>query len=89
MLFRARKFKHTTGSVAKAQAIGHGRPHSLLKTDADYLLRLTRHKPTLFLDEYTCCLELYRYFPVSLTTMHRTFEHAGLHVKRVQKLASE
>ena len=88
-LNRTRKRKHITGSVAKAQAIGRGRPRSLLKTDADYLLRLARHKPTLFLDEYTRRLELYRYLPVSLATIHRTFERANLHVKRVQKLASE
>ena len=37
MLFCAQKCKHTTGSVAKAQAIGRGHPRLLLKTDADYL----------------------------------------------------
>jgi transposase len=52
-LYRAQKRKHTTGSVAKAQAIGCGCPRSLLKTDADYLLHLAQHKPTPFLDEYT------------------------------------
>jgi hypothetical protein len=59
MLYCAQKRKHTTGSVAKAQAIGHSRPRSLLKTDADYLLHLAQHKPTLFLDKYTHRLELY------------------------------
>jgi transposase len=51
-LFRTQKQKHDTGSVAKAQAIRHGHPRSLLHSDAAYLLRLARHKPTLFLDEY-------------------------------------
>ena len=89
MLYCAQKRKHTTGSVVKAQAIGHSRPRSLLKTDADYLLHLAQHKPTLFLDKYTHCLELYWYLPVSLAMIHRTFECAGLCVKHVQKLASE
>jgi hypothetical protein len=89
MLYWAQKRKHITGSVAKAQAIGHGHPRSLLKTDTDYLLHLARHKPTLFLDEYAGCLELYWYLPISLAMIHCTFECAGLHVKHVQKLTSE
>jgi hypothetical protein len=56
-LFRTQKWKCNTGSVAKAQAIGRGRPRSLLHFDAAYLLRLARHKPTLFLDEYAHRLE--------------------------------
>ena len=55
-LFRTQKQKHNTGSVAKAQAIGCGRPHSLLQSDAAYLLHLAHHKPTLFLDQYAHCL---------------------------------
>jgi transposase len=51
-LFRTQKRKHNTGSVAKAQAIGQACPRSLLQSDAAYLLRLARHKPTLSLDEY-------------------------------------
>ena len=41
-----------TGSVAKAQAIGHGRLRTLTHNDAQYLVQLSRHNPTLFLDEY-------------------------------------
>lgn len=88
-LYRSQKRKRDTGSVAKAQAIGRGRPRSLLKQDAEYLLRLARHKPTLFLDEYQHQLTRYRHLPVCLTTIHLTLERAGLSVKHVQKLASE
>ena len=37
-LNRAIQCKQATGSVAKAQAIGRGRPWSLLRRDCDYLL---------------------------------------------------
>ncbi|KAJ7901531.1 hypothetical protein B0H13DRAFT_1621909, partial [Mycena leptocephala] len=88
-LIRARKRKHLTGSVAKAQAIGRGRPRTLAQTDADYLVRLARHNPTMFLDEYKDRLERYRYFPVSLSTIHRTFIRARMNLKAVQRMASE
>ena len=88
-LFRTQKQKHNTGSVAKAQAIGRAHPRSLLQSDAAYLLCLACHKPTLFLDEYAWWLKDFRHLPVSLATIHRTLQHAGLSVKHVQKLASE
>jgi len=44
--------KEATGSVAKAKVLGRGRPRRLLHSDSQYLVRLARHKPTLFLDEY-------------------------------------
>src|ERR1700737_1406447 len=56
-LFCTQKWKHDTGSVAKAQAIRCGCPCSLLHSDAAYLLHLAHHKPTLFLDEYACRLK--------------------------------
>jgi hypothetical protein len=34
-------------------------------------------------------MEKYRHLPVSITTIHRTFERAGLNVKQVQRMASE
>lgn len=88
-LFRAQRRKRATGSVAKAQAVGRGRPRSLATADAIYLLQMARHKPDLFLDEYAKRLQQHRYLSVHLTTIHRTLERAGLTVKRVQKLASE
>ncbi|KAJ7814860.1 hypothetical protein B0H13DRAFT_1664370 [Mycena leptocephala] len=88
-LIRMRKRKHLTGSVAKAQAIGRGRPRTLLQADADYLVRLARHNPTLFLDEYRDRLERYRHLPTSLSTIHRTFLRARMKLKAVQKMASE
>ncbi|KAG2113832.1 uncharacterized protein F5147DRAFT_552923, partial [Suillus discolor] len=78
-----------TGDVTKKLAIGRGRPRKLIHSDCLYLLCLARHKPTLFLDEYSCRLEEYRDLPVSLATIHALFKCAGLNVKRVQKLASE
>jgi transposase len=88
-LYRAMQRKNITGSVSKAQAIGRGRPRRVLFKDCQYLLRLARHKPTLFLDEYTRRLEEYRHLPVSLSTVHLTLRRAGLSVKHVQKLALE
>ncbi|KAJ7759964.1 hypothetical protein B0H16DRAFT_1301337 [Mycena metata] len=88
-LCRARKRRRETGSVAKAQAIGRGRPRTLLQADADYLVRLARHKPTTFLDEYRDRLERYRHLPTSLATIHRTFIRARMSLKQVQKMASE
>lgn len=88
-LTRAIQRKQLTGSVAKAQAIGHGHPWSLMRRDCDYLLWLTPYKPTLFLDEYFLCLKQFRSLSVSLVTIHRSLERAGLNVKHVQKLARE
>ena len=81
--------KRLTGSVAKKQAIGRGRPRKLAIQDSQYLLKLARHKPATFLDEYTRRLEDSRFLNVSLATIHRTFIRAGLNVKRIQKLAAE
>jgi len=88
-LYRTACRKRLTGTVAHAKAIGRGRPRILFQSDCQYLLRLARHKPSRFLDEYAHRLELYRFLPVSLATLHRTFKRAGLSVKRLQKLASE
>ena len=77
------------GTVAKANAIGRGRPQKILLADTCYLVRLARHKPTLFLDEYRSRLERYRLLTVSMATIHRALERAGLNVKQVQKMALE
>ncbi|KIK78870.1 hypothetical protein PAXRUDRAFT_78859, partial [Paxillus rubicundulus Ve08.2h10] len=78
-----------TGSIAKAQAIGHGRPRKLASNNAQYLLRPPHHTPTHFLDEYLKHLSNHRYLGISLTTVHRTFERARISIKQVQKLAAE
>ena len=49
---RAEQRYRLTGTVAKAQAIGRGRPWKALHEAVQYLIRLAHHKPTLFLDEY-------------------------------------
>ncbi|KAJ7135505.1 hypothetical protein C8R43DRAFT_817122, partial [Mycena crocata] len=79
----------TTGSVAKAAAIGRGRPRLLHHRDSEYLLRIARHKPSRFLDEYQTFLHRYRLLPIHISTIHQTFERAGLSVKRIQNMASE
>jgi transposase len=86
---RTKRCFRLTGSVTKAQAIGRGRPRKLVYNDTHYLLRLSRHNPIHFLDEYSKHLSDHQYLGVSLTTIHRTFERAGISVKRVQKLAAE
>lgn len=88
-LYRAHQRKLLAGSVAPLQAIGRGRPRSLIRRDCDYLLRLAKHKPTLFLDEYAQRLQQNRELSVCVTTIHRSLERAGLNVKHVQKMASE
>lgn len=53
-LYQAQCCKCTTGSVAKAQVLGWGRPHKLLHLDSQYLLCLACHKPTqLYLVHWT------------------------------------
>jgi len=59
------------GTVAKAQAIGRGRPRKALRNDLQYLIRLAHHNPVLFLDEYQRRLEEYRLLPLSIATIHR------------------
>ena len=88
-LYHVLRCKAATGSVANPPAISCGRPRTLMRRDCNFLLQLARHKPTLFLDEYSRQLELNRELPVSLATIHRSLERAGLNVKHVQKLASE
>jgi transposase len=88
-LHRAARRFCLTGDVANHPAIGRGRPRHLLQADCQYLIALAQHNPTVFLDEYAKRLHQFRFLPVSLTTIHRSFERAGLSVKRVQKLASE
>jgi transposase len=88
-LYHAYQHKLLTGSVAPAHTISRGCPRSLHRHDCDYLLRLARHRPTLFLDEYAQQLKQHCELSVSLETVHRTLERAGLNVKHVQKLAAE
>jgi hypothetical protein len=88
-LFRVAHQKRLTGTVARTPAIGRGRPRLLAQSDAQYLLALAHHNPTLFLDEYHDRLDRYRYMPTSMATIHRTFERARLSVKCVQKMAAE
>ncbi|KAJ7739786.1 hypothetical protein DFH07DRAFT_752040, partial [Mycena maculata] len=79
----------TASTVAKAAAIGRGRPRLLHTLDSAYLLKLAHHNPCYFLDEYQQFLILYRDMPVHISTVHCTFERAGLSVKHVQRMASE
>jgi transposase len=88
-LFRVARQKRLTGSVAKTVAVGRGRPRSLVHADAQYLLSLARHNPTLFLDEYHDRLQRYRHLQASLATIHRTLRQAKLSIKRVQQMAAE
>ncbi|KAK7450171.1 hypothetical protein VKT23_013054 [Stygiomarasmius scandens] len=88
-LRRARKRWKQTGNVAKAKAIGRGRPGSLDNADVRYLLSLCRQQPVRFLDEYARLLERFRYNSVSLSIIHRAFKRARLSVKRIQRLARE
>lgn len=80
---------HAVGTVAKALAIGHGRPWKALQDDVGYLIRLAHHKPVLFLDEYQQWLKEYCHLSVSMTTIHHELAWAGLNVKCIQKMASE
>ncbi|KAF9018701.1 hypothetical protein BDZ89DRAFT_959832, partial [Hymenopellis radicata] len=87
--YRVRKCFHSSGDVAKAEALGRGRPQSIAEIDAHYLLSLCRTQPTTFLDEYRERLHRYRHLPVSMTTIHRFFIRHGINLKCVQKMASE
>ncbi|PPQ83379.1 hypothetical protein CVT24_001450 [Panaeolus cyanescens] len=82
-LYRAQQQKQLTGSAAPALPIGCGRPQTLLRRDAEYLLSLAQHRPTLFLNEYAKRVEVNCEISVSITTIHRTLERAGLNVKHI------
>ncbi|KAJ7939025.1 hypothetical protein B0H13DRAFT_1587376 [Mycena leptocephala] len=88
-LYHTRKRKILTGGVAKAAAHGRGRPRTPVEQDADYLVRLAKHKPTLFLVEYYRRLKRYRYLPTSISTIHRTFKRARMSLKQIQKMAAK
>ncbi|THU95224.1 hypothetical protein K435DRAFT_611291, partial [Dendrothele bispora CBS 962.96] len=83
-----RRWKET-GNVAKAQAIGRGRPRLLNNKDIRYLIALLRHKPTRFLDEYQQLLAQWRYNSVGITVIHRALQREGFSVKRIEKVAKE
>ncbi|KAJ7280008.1 hypothetical protein C8J57DRAFT_982025, partial [Mycena rebaudengoi] len=85
-LYRTRRRKDLTGSVAKARANARGRPRTLVEQDSGYLVQLAKHKPTLFLAEYHERLDRYRNLPASLSTIHRTFRCARMSLKQVQKI---
>ena len=87
--FRIQNQYRRRGTVAKAKVLGAGRPRKARRADVQYLLRLAHHKPTLFLDEYQQHLKEYRLLSLSMSTIHREFERAGLSTKRVQKMAAE
>jgi transposase len=88
-LYRTRRRKDLTGSVAKTRANERGRPRTLVEQDSDYIVRPAKHKPTLFLAEYRGRLDQYRNLPASLSTLHRTFRRTRTSLKQVQKMAFE
>ncbi|KAJ3513070.1 hypothetical protein NMY22_g15151 [Coprinellus aureogranulatus] len=59
--WRALRRKRLTGSAAPKVAIGRGRPRKLVDADIRYLIRLARHKPTMFIDEYNARLLQFRH----------------------------
>ncbi|KAF9228331.1 hypothetical protein BS17DRAFT_692150 [Gyrodon lividus] len=81
--------KCTTGTVAKAVTIGCGRPRLLGNHDVLFLIQLSCHNPALFLDEYVKRLYDGCFIGISLTTVHQSFERAGINVKHIQKVAAE
>ena len=78
-----------SGTVVKTSVLAPGHPRLLTQKDTLYLLVLARYKPTRFLDKYIKLLERNWFLAVSTSTIHCTFERAGLSVKHVQKLAKE
>ncbi|KAJ7573589.1 hypothetical protein C8J56DRAFT_757221, partial [Mycena floridula] len=88
-LYRIWSTYRLTGAVNRADALPAGRPRALVSQDVQYLLSLARYRPTLFLDEYQKLLSGNRHLAVSLATIHRTFERAGINVKQIQKMAKE
>lgn len=78
--------RHISDDLKMAALRLHARGHD---ADVQYLLRLAHHKPTLFLDEYQQRLKTYHLLSLSMATIHRELQRAGLSVKRVQKMALE
>ncbi|KAG1846152.1 hypothetical protein C8R48DRAFT_569848, partial [Suillus tomentosus] len=88
-IYRTQRRKRATGGVAKIQAIGRGRPRAFTQHDVQFLIRLARHNPTLFLDEYQTRLRDGRFLLASLSTIHQSFKRAGINVKHIEKIAAE
>jgi transposase len=82
-LYHTRKRYRQTGGIARACRQNPGHLQILTVSYANYMLQLAKHKPTTFLDEYQHYMEKYCHLPVSITTIHQTFERAGLNVEQV------
>jgi transposase len=78
-----------TGTVAHRPPRARGRPKKVLQEDIDYLVRISRYKPSTFLREYCSMLGDQRYLDVHITTIHRALERAGISLKKLQKIAAE
>lgn len=78
-----------TGRVSVKEALLRGRPRSTTYRDTFFLLKLAKHNPTRFLDEYAQLLERSRLLSISISTVHRCLARAGLVVKQAQKMAGE
>jgi transposase len=87
--FRVRALWIETGDVVRQTNGIKGRPRLLHFTDIDYLKRLIRHRPDLFLDELQYLLQTNRFIAMHFTTIHRELVRAGISNKKIKKVASE
>ena len=90
--FRILRLWRETGDVVKDPNHHLGpseRTRILNYDDVQYLKRIIRVNPDIFLDELPTLLEHNRFISVHFTTVHRELIRAGISHKRLQKIAAE
>lgn len=87
--WRIWKLWNDTGDVVAHKPGTPGRPRLLVHDDLQYLIRLIRHRPCIFLEELQNLLRTNRFVSVHLSTIQRELSRAGISTKRLRKLAKE
>jgi len=81
--YRILRLYNDTGNVVQHRlGVSLGRPRLLYFDDVDYLLRLVRQRPDLFLDELLDLLKTNRFISVHYVTIHRELVCAGAEHKK-------
>jgi transposase len=87
--YRLYRLWKETHDVVRDPANNTSSPRSLHNDDVQYLLRLMRANPDMFLDEFLHLLKTNRFVSVHYTTIHRELERSGISHKKLTRIASE
>ena len=87
--FRILSLFNETGEVAKPRSLALSRPRVFNHEDLNYFLQLVYHRPNWFLDELQELVESNRFISVHFSTIHCKLQHAGISLKKLQKITKE